>query len=67
MKCPTCGKNTLSPHTEPRYETRLGGVPVTIDNAQFRLCSNCGERIVDANELTRWRTFQYKGPTEVKP
>ena len=58
MKCPSCGKNTLSDHVEPRHETRFGGAPFVVKNAQFRVCSNCGERIVSMIELARWRTLQ---------
>ena len=39
----------------PAYRTRLGGVAVVVKDARVGVCDNCGESIVSAVELRRWR------------
>ena len=58
MKCPNCGKSELKLVVIPSYATRIQGVPVQIDNAELRNCQQCGEEVVSAKELKRWRDTQ---------
>lgn len=58
MKCPSCGKEEMRLQVVADYETRLGGVPVVVPDARIGTCANCGETLVCADELERWRDLQ---------
>ena len=57
-RCPVCGKGEVAEEVIPRYDTRLGGVPVLVDNARIGRCSACGETYISAKEIERWRAIQ---------
>ncbi len=54
-QCPTCGKVELEQTVIPRRETRLDGIDFVVTDAQMYVCGACGESIVSADELKRWR------------
>jgi putative zinc finger/helix-turn-helix YgiT family protein len=64
MVCPNCGKTELQHVVIPSYSTRMQGVPVQVDNAEIRVCRECGEEVVSAKELKRWRDTQRRQLSE---
>lgn len=59
-KCPNCESGRLIQHVEPRYTTKLKGVPIEVSDAKFWRCDGCGESIVDAKEIRRWEEIAKK-------
>ena len=55
IACPSCGKPQMREKVIPAYRTRLGGVSVVVKDARVGVCDNCGESVVSAAELRRWR------------
>lgn len=58
FKCPECGQGKMVPAVIPTHETRLGGVPLVVQDARVSRCTHCGEISVPGEELKRWRQIQ---------
>jgi len=57
-KCPSCGEADMVLEVIPRHETRLGGIPLVVPDASIARCPTCGETLVSATEMERWRDVQ---------
>ena len=57
-KCPECGKGEMLPEIVPVYQTKLGGIPVEVKNAELARCTNCGKTNITAGEIKRWECLQ---------
>lgn len=58
FKCPYCGAGEMVLECSPDHVSHIGGVPVTVPDAQVSKCTSCGRTTVSAKELKRWRRIQ---------
>jgi YgiT-type zinc finger domain-containing protein len=58
LKCPKCRKADLVRSTIENFDTKLGGVPFTIQNANVWRCGECGHVVATAKDLKQWREAQ---------
>src|SRR5689334_21516133 len=58
MKCPACGRESMSREIVPNYQAKVGGLVVQVPQAELLKCSSCGEVVVGAEEMKRWQRIQ---------
>jgi len=58
--CPYCERGRMVLEIVRAYPTRVGGVSLTVPNAQVSTCTDCGETAVSAGEMKRWE-YQAQG------
>ncbi len=56
-KCQECGQGTVHEKVFHEYQTKLKGLPFTVDDARIGVCDQCGARHFDPNETVRWRNL----------
>lgn len=56
-QCQECGQGTVIELVIPLYQTRLKGVPFTVDNARIGVCNQCGAEHFNPIETERWASL----------
>jgi len=59
-KCDKCGKGIVRTRQFQSYETKIDGIPFTIENAVIGVCDQCGARYFNAREIKKWRESFYR-------
>jgi len=62
-RCDRCGKGTVGTKTVHNYETRIDGVPFTVEAAVIGVCDRCESKYFSARETKRWRDAFYQERT----
>lgn len=54
-KCEKCGLGVVKANRVRKYETKIDGIPFSVDDALIGVCEKCGAKYFNARETKRWR------------
>jgi len=67
-KCDKCGQGVVRANKVRGHNTKIDGIPFSVENAVIGICDHCGAKYYNARETKRWRDLffqeqQQKGST----
>jgi DNA-binding transcriptional regulator YiaG len=54
-KCDKCGQGVVKAKKVRKHNTKIDGIPFSVENAVIGVCNNCGAKYYNARETKRWR------------
>src|SRR5229473_4032939 len=65
-KCDKCGHGVVKANKVPKYETKIDGIPFSVENALIGVCDQCGAKYFNARETKRWRDLFFQQQLQKK-
>lgn len=59
-KCNKCGQGVVRANKVRKYETKIDGIPFSVENALIGICDQCGAKYFNARETKRWRNLFFQ-------
>jgi len=59
-KCDKCGQGAVKANKVRKYETKIDGIPFSVENAVIGVCDQCGAKYFNARETKRWRDVFFR-------
>jgi DNA-binding transcriptional regulator YiaG len=59
-KCDKCGQGVVRANKVRGYDTKIDGIPFSVENAVIGVCDQCGVKYFNARETKRWRDVFFR-------